>query len=287
MKKLILFALLGLLTHSIIAQKAKNRSVEFRYYHLPSNPLRGNVSKYAIIVNNTSTKVKIGNDRISKYLMLQGFEKTELSEADVIMDFSIYGVQTNADIKSKEVEEKVDDEKVKKTKYYYYVSSKTSARFKLKYKTGTMIKSMNFNGGEFLYEKESGLYDTKTEAQNAFNKSKKALLQNADDSGLESILENVSGYVNNHYAYYFVNKFESIATGKGKKYDYTELDEAIEVYKEAAAEYGVKGVSEGFIKKSNECIEVWKSAISEYDANDKNARISKKNIDRFYWNVAV
>ncbi|RLD69422.1 MAG: hypothetical protein DRI95_00160, partial [Bacteroidetes bacterium] len=45
--------------------------------------------------------------------------------------------------------------------------------------------------------------------------------------------------------------------------------------------------SEGFIKKSNECIEVWKSAISEYDANDKKARISKKNIDRFYWNVAV
>lgn len=287
MNKLILLSLFALFSLSGIAQKAKNRSVEFKYYHLPSDPLSGAVSKYAVIVNNTSTKVKIGNARIKSYLNLQGFEKITPSSAGVILEFSVYGVQTNVDIETEEVKEKVDDKEVKKTKYYYYISSKTSSKFVLKYKSGTIIKSMNFNGGDFLYTHESGLYDTKAEAQKALNSKKTALLINADDSGLELVLETVKKYLDDHHAYYYLNKYESIATGKGKKYDYTELDEAVEVYKEAAAEYGVKGVSEGFIIKSNECIDVWKSAISEYDANDKKARISKKNIDRFYWNVAV
>ncbi|MEN8122888.1 MAG: hypothetical protein ABFS35_21290 [Bacteroidota bacterium] len=287
MKKLILLTFLGFLAYNAIAQKAKNRSVEFKYYHLPSNPLRGNVSKYAVIVNNTSTKVKIGNDRIESYLNLQGFEKVAPSNAGVILEFSVYGVQANIDVKTKEVTEKVDDKDVKKTKYYYELTSKTSSKFVLKYKSGQIIKSMDFNGGSYLYSEKSGLYDTKAEVQKLFNSKKVALEKNADDSGLQLVLDEVKKYLDDHHAYYYVAKYESVATGKGKKHDYTELDEAIETYRDAAAEYGVKGVSEGFINKSNECIEVWKSAISEFDANDKKARISKKNIDRFYWNVAV
>ncbi len=287
MNKFIFLSFFVLFSMNGIAQKVKNRSVEFRYYHLPSDPLRGNVSKYAVIVNNTSTKVKIGNDRIKHYLNLQGFGKVAPSSAGVILEFSVYGVQANVDVRTKEVTEKIDDKDVKKTKYYYHLSSKTSSKFVLKYKSGHIIKSMNFDGDNYLYSEESGLYDTKAEVQKVFNTKKVVLEKNADDSGLQLVLDEVKKYIDNHYSYYYIKKYESIATGKGKKHDYTDLDEAIEVYKEAAAEFGVKGVSEGFIKKSNECIEVWKSAISEYDANDKKARISKKNIDRFYWNVAV
>jgi hypothetical protein len=287
MNKRSLIFLLLLLPLSLSAQKARVRSVSFNYYHLPANPLNGAANSYGLIVNNTSTKVKIGNDRINKYLVLKGFEKKNISDADVIIEFSIHGVQTNADIKSKEVEEKVDDEKVKKTKYYYYVSSKTLAKFEMRYKSAVLIKSMNFDGGDFLYEKESGLYDSKTEAQNAFNKNKIALLQNADDSGLESILEHISAYVDDRYAYYYVPTSETIATGKGKKHDYTDLDNALERYRDAVAEYGLNGVSEVFISISNECIDMWKSAISEYDAGNKKARISPKNIDYLYWNIGI
>lgn len=287
MNKKILIILLVLLPISLNAQKARLRSASFNYYHLPADPLNGAANSYGLIVNNTSTKVKIGNDRVGKYLVLKGFEKKNISDADVIMELSVHGVQTNADIKSKEVEEKVDDEKVKKTKYYYYVSSKTSAKFEMRYKSSVLIKSMNFDGGDFLYEKESGLYDSKTEAQNAFNKNKKTLLQNADDSGLESILEHILAYVDDHYAYYYITKSETIATGKGKKYDYTDLDNALARYKDAAAEYGLNGVSEVFISISNECIDMWKNAISEYDAGNKKARISPKNIDYLYWNIGI
>ena len=58
------------------------------------------------------------------------------------------------------------------------------------------------------------------------------------------------------------------------------------LYREAAEEYNAKGVSEEFIRKSNQCIDVWKSAISEFDASNKKARISRKNIDKLYANIA-
>ncbi len=286
MKKLILLALLGVFTINITAQKAKTRSVGFRYYHLPYAPLHGAVNTYATIIHNTSTKVKLDGYKENNYLVLQGFDKTDPSKAGVVIEFSIYGVQSKADIKTKEITKKVDDKEVKITKYYYYISSKTSAEFKLKYISGQTIKSANFNGGSYLYENESDLYDTNAEALTAFNKNKKALVKNADDSGLELVLEWVKSYLDNNHGYYYTTAYASISTGKGKKHDYSDLDEANELYKTAAVEYGTQGISQGFIDKSNKCIDVWKSAISEFDANNKKARISKKNIDKLYANIA-
>ncbi len=286
MKKIILFALLSFLTINLTAQKARVRSVGFRYYHLPRNPLNGSVTTYATIINNTSTKVKIDAARENTYLVLQGFEKTTPSKAGVIIEFSIFGVQSKVDIKSKEITEKIDDKEVKKTKYYYYISSKTAAEFKLKYVSGQVIKSANFNGGSYLYEKKSGLYDSKVAAAKDFNKNKVALEKNADNAGLELVLEWIKKYLDDNHGYYYTTEYVSISTGKGKKHDYTDLDEALALYKEAAAEYGVQEVSAGFIDKSNKCIEVWKSAISEFDASNKKARISRKNIDELYANIA-
>lgn len=287
MNKTVLILFLAFIPMSLYAQKAKHRSIGFKYYHLPSEPLLGAAKSFSITVSNTSTKVKVGNGRINKYLVLDGFERVEPQKADVLMQFSIYDVHTNASINSKEVEVKEDDKKVKKTKYFYHVSSETLAKFEMKYKTGQAIKLMSFNGSKYLFEAESGLFNTKKEAQDAFNKNKKALLQNADDSGLEKVLTDIRAFVFDHYAYQYSTVYESIATGKGKKHDYSDLDLALELYRNAAAEYGLKGVSSEFIRISNECIDIWKKAISEYDAGNKKARISRKNIDALYMNISI
>lgn len=286
-KTAILLVLFIAYTLSSYAQKAKVRNATFNVMHLPLNPLKASVNTFSILTNNSSPKVQISSEQKSKYFNLQGFKKTDIPSSDIKMEFTIHAVQTSVGIKDKEESKKVDGKDVKITKYYYQITSKTISDFIIKYKSGEVIKKLNFNGGSYQYKKVSSLYGSRAQAQAAYNKSKKSLLTSANREGLVLVLKGIKTYLNNNHAYFSTREYGRIATGKGKKHDYTELDETFASFNTAAALISPNNVPQTVTSEFNKCIEIWIRTIDEYEEGNKKARISPKNIDAFHINIVV
>ncbi len=289
MKKTLILILVAFTAVSTYAQKAKRKHIVNLYYnHLPSHPLSPDAKTYKSIVNQTSTRVKVPEFQLSEYLAIKGFSEAEtVTDADVIMEFTLSAVTTSVDIKTKVTEKKVDDKTVKETQYYYSIISKPYASFSIKTKHGKMLKVMKFDGDKWKYETSSDLFDTKDAASKEFNKKKNALISNNENSAVEDILNYIKSFLNDNYGYYRANEFASIYTGKGKKHDYSNLDEVADKYKSTLEEFSSKGITENFINSSNECIDAWKKAVAEYEPKNKKAKISDKNIEYFYRNIST
>ena len=285
MKRTILLILAIVMLISAQAQKAKFQNVTFTSMHYPLSPLSINIKTYSVNVSNTSTRIKIGEDREREYLVLEGFERVSPDKADIMLNFELYGVQTNADVLSKEETSKVDGKDVKKTYYYHQVISTSSSKFSIVDKAGNVIYNQMMQGKDYENISQSSYFNTKAEAEADYNKKKGGIINSSDNATVGNVMSAIKNYMNNHYGYYKINLSATIATGKGKDFDYSDADQALAKYEEGVSLYNA-GNQEGYNKIAMECIEIWKKMLEEYNPEDKKARISKKNADVFYYNIS-
>jgi len=286
MKKVLVLFFAMLVILPSVAQKAKVRSARFKYIHYPKNPLPLWVKTYSVEVTNTSTRLKVGSDRISEYLTLQGFKEAETGTvADVKLVFELHGVQTSADIHTKEETKKEDDKEVKVTYYYHQVISKVAGKFTIIDKNGKEVSKDIFNGKDFENVSKSGLFKTRKEAQADYNKRKNGIISSSDNTALDNALSTFKGSMDKNFGYYMANDDAIVATGKGKKHDYSDLDAALEKFTEAANYYNSED-QEKYNELAKECIKIWETALEEFDLKNKKARISKKNADWLYLSMA-
>jgi hypothetical protein len=286
MKKLFILILALSVFFPLMAQKAKVRTARFQYMHYPKNPLPNWVKTYSTETTSTSTRMKVSGEQERTFLVLRGFEKAELgTPADVKLVFELYAVKTSADIQTKEESKKVDDKEVKVTYYFHQVTSEISGKFMIIDKNGTEVYKDVFSGSDFKNVANSDLYKTKSEAQTDYNKRKDAIISSSDNAALEKALSTYKAYMDNNYGYYKANDDALVATGKGKKHNYSDLDAALEKFHQAAEFYN-SGNIEKYKELATECINVWEKALTEYDPNNKKARISKKNADWINFSIA-
>jgi tetratricopeptide (TPR) repeat protein len=285
MKKTILLFLSICVLFTIQAQKAKLKNASITYMHYPSNPLSMDIKTYAVNVTNTSTRIKIGGDRERQYLVLEGFEKVTPDKADIMLNFELYGVQTNADVLTKEETTKVDGKDVKKIYYYHEVVSTASSKFSIVDKAGKIIYTQIMQGKDYENRSQSSYFNTRAEAEADYNKNKDGVINSSDNATVGKILSAIYDYINNNYGYYKVNSSVTIATGKGKDSEYADADEAVVKFEEAVNLYNM-GKQEEYNKIAMECIAIWEKILEEYDPNNKKARISKKNADSFFYNIS-
>ncbi len=286
MKKVFILILALSVFFPAMAQKAKVRTARFQYMHYPKSPLPNWVKTYSTETTSTSTRMKVAGDQERTFLVLRGFEKAELgTPADVKLVFELYAVKTKADILTKEETKKVDDKEVKKTYYYHQVTSDIAGKFMIVDKNGTEIYKDEFREGDFQNVAKSDLYTTKSEAQTDYNKRKDAIISKSDNAALEKAMSAYKTYMDNYYGYYTAFDDALVATGKGKKHDYSDLDAALEKFQQAAEFYN-SGNKEKYKELATECIKVWETALQEYDPDNKKARISKKNADWINFSIA-
>ncbi len=283
-KTILLFLAIGILL-PMQAQKAKLKNMSITCMHYPLNPLGMDVTKYAVNVTNTSTRIKIGGDRERLYFVLEGFEKVTPDKADIMLNFELYGVQTNADVLTKEETTKVDGKDVKKTYYYHEVVSIASSKFSIVDKTGNIIFTQIMQGKDYENRSKSNLFNTKSEAETDYNKNKDGIINSSDNATVGNILSAIKAYINNNYGYYKTSNSFTIATGKGKDSEYADADQVVAKFEEAVSLYNMEKQEE-YNKIAMECIEMWEKILEEYNPNDKKARISKKNADAFYYNIS-
>jgi len=257
--------------------------------HYPENPLPLDYESYAIDIVNKTARVNTPSEKDrEKYLGIKGFEKTGLSEADIVVKFRINKTESDANIKSEKHTKKVDGEKKTYKKYYYKIVTTLNTDMKVLDKNGNVLDQKNFmNGDVRISDYESDRYRSHNAAENAWENDRTEALIEANEKGLEKILEKAREKIATDYSYYKDRHYYSVYTFVSEDYDYSDIKKAKDKYKEAINIYSKEGLNEEVKKKLNDCIATWKTSAKEVDRNDKDAKINEKNIGYLYFNIAL
>lgn len=103
---------------------------------------------------------------------------------------------------------------------------------------------------------------------------------------LEEIFSRCNQWIADSLTGRFVKEKFYVYTIKPKKYNYQDMDSALNYFMQAIAQYNDKGLNNEVENLLNKSITIWKNAVAEYDPSNKDARINEKNVGEIYTNLA-
>lgn len=281
--KPILFLFLCFIALSAYPQKYQSEKLKVNYTMYPSGPLPLKVKTYTVNIENKDKYFKLENDEI-KLLQISGFEKVE-SNGDLEVTLSISGFNIDAKVVSVEKKVKVDSTTVTKTVYKYLISVGCAGNFAIVPKDSTKaIYSYKINPAYAKDDLGSFEFATQGAAETQLNVNRERIINDLKHKSLQKELKSISNFVQDKIGYLPSSMNIEIATGSGKKFDYSDLDNAQKDFIDAISKYN-NGDFNGYCQIASNCIGVWDKVVTEYNPDDSKARIGKKNVDNFYMNI--
>jgi len=279
---LILFMFINLFS---FAQKSDLKSIKISYMQLPLQPLDENIKTYNSVLTMKVTSENADIDKLNnQYLKLSGYEKVEAQE-DVLISANFGEFQINKELITKDVYNVNQGKNV--TGYYYKISCVYPVNLNIKSKDGKVIfeqtiehnkKLLNFDFEKWTYS--TGELDSKynTEKAELFNK-----LKNKCD---KKTLSDIKKTLASNYSFLPVTKKLKIASGKGKKMDYSDLEKAFQHMEKAFEMISTESTPENVNSELTKAIAIWEKALKE-SSNNKKARINESITTMLYYNISI
>ncbi|MGK7390944.1 MAG: hypothetical protein ACNS60_11365 [Candidatus Cyclobacteriaceae bacterium M2_1C_046] len=268
-------------------QKANTKNVYVKYIQPPLKPLPPNVKTYIFLQQNNVSNFNI-TEHNQKRLSLPGYEKVNSSvEADLMIRIKIHSIKFDGQVAKQTYRKKINDSTyVDKIGGVYTV--------KAGMRTSSYIKDLR-NDKVIHPDKPktidktftSTTYSTYNEAVAAYNKQKDAQAMKVANEILNDVRVAFQNSIINNHGYASKSTIVDIARGKGRKHDYSDLEQAYEEFDGAVELINETGLTEELEKIIYECIDVWRAAIKQYEPDNKKARIGDKNIGSLYYNIAA
>lgn len=293
-KILLLFSLAGIIVffNNCFTPKAVNSvKAPAKITQYPREPLPFGYKSYALKIVNKTNDLKSPNAfEKTKYLQLNGFEKTAQDSADIIVVFKMLNTHQNVDIESKKItkEDEDGDEHTYK-RYYYQLKKKLKADLYIKNKEGEIIEDPNHLGhNDAIWVRYNGSdFNAKYKAKNQWKEDKDKAISKINDKIMEKVLQKTKNQLVKHYSYTKREQKYPVYSFESEDYDYSDLQEAAEVYKKAVKTHSEKGLTKDVKKQLNKSIDIWKKAAKEYRTKGEKSRLSDKSIGYVYFNIAL
>lgn len=297
-KYIIIFSLfLSLCLNNLYAQRPNTKKISIPYILQPVNPLDDNVKYYSSSFVNNST-----NYQPSGYSpKLKGFQLLNEGEVDLSIRFVINSSSFTSVVEKVNYKEKINDSTyVNKVGGLFKVNAKINHSCYLTDKRTD--KKLIFNEGhierKLFVSSRFSTIQAATDARNSSAQSRGVSLIN--DMSRESI-KAFERRLNNEYGFPLFYHSIPFARGRGRKHDYSDLEEAFNDFKtvteiiksafegENHARFGnfTLEMSNEITSKLDNCITIWKNAIEEYDSKKRKAKIGSKIIDYIYLNLSA
>ncbi|MFS4483279.1 hypothetical protein ACKGJY_09690 [Hyunsoonleella sp. 2307UL5-6] len=278
---------------SISAQKPSYKNISIKYVKPPTDPLPKNVKTYYTEILNTIPEIAdINGFTIKKIknikLRFNGYTKTEEStKAHVLLKMNFHSAKYKSEINKTTTTVKKDGERVEVPAEQLIITSSI--------KSDILMRDV-LNGKDIIVQKDfvsEQIYDTG--AMEQIGLAAKILKRDGKKKAfgmyrnmLDKRILDFSDMISEKYGYTVKNVSFKITMGKGKKYDYSNLQQAFDSIKTIT-----KNTRKLFIKdekskqKIKNCINIWQNAIAEYEPNTKKAKINDKIIGGLYNNMAI
>ena len=271
------------------AQRPNTKKVQLKYLIPPETPLPENIKLYTSrVINLTSVYLPIPFPSQNKVIKLIGYKTApSISEADLTIKFVVNSISLNgAPIESKYREKINDSVSIERIGGIYNIEAFLNySKYVEDVKNNKVLISKE--GISIRNSFKSYRYKTYGEAIKAFEKNKENHAAKLNYSLYNSALGDFKYEINNSYGFPLKQSRYSIARGKGRKYDYSDLQSAFNIFQNTLEEYNGHDISQEFEKNILKCIEIWNIAIQQYIPKKRRTRIGDKIIGELYYNVAV
>jgi hypothetical protein len=285
-QKVILLCILSTLPLLGFAQKVAFDNVKVKYTQLPLYPLSEEIKTYeARLVIEIPEEMGKPDQLNNQYLKIQGYEKVK-DGGDLIIDL-VFGkfALVGKELKTDEVYNINAGENMKG--YLYQIHCEYPVTLTVITGNGKEILRqevkpdkdiLNFDFGKWEYSVEN--------LNNKFNEKQEKLLLEKQGKYIKSVLNQVKNILNGNYGYPEKSDKIKIASGKGKKFNYQDLETAFGHTENAFEKLTNKDNTDLIHQEFNAAIEIWKKAILESDGG-KKSRISPEIKMMLLYNCAV
>ena len=284
-KRIGFVALLLFFTVIVFAQKANMRNIKISYTQLPLQPLDESIKTYNSALSMNVTLKNTDIDMLNnQYLKLYGYKKNK-DQSDIFINAKFGEFQINKELITNDVYNINRGENV--TGYYYKISCEYPVNFSVTDKDGKIILEQGIKHDEKLMNKDFGKWtysiselDTKVDAKmDKFFTNLKNKCDKEDLSEIKNVLAS-------NFSYLPVTKKIKIASGKGKKFDYSDLESSFQYMEKAFEMISSESASEDVNTELNKAIAIWKNALKE-SSNNKKARINEPITTMLYYNIGI
>ncbi|MCB2194906.1 MAG: hypothetical protein KQH79_03550 [Bacteroidetes bacterium] len=266
------------------AQRAKTEKIIILQDHIPQFKLPDHYKIFSNEYISKDQNIELQKDYL---LHIDGFTKTHDSESDFIIQFILLNSKTTTKMTRKTTSSSSGKqlgmegtfEVNAKTNFVCNILSKDSMLiYRLKYPNYEDIREINY---------ESSSLNTNIRSENELKIKARSATETAVKRLLNEVMKETQIQLNKQLGYYKEELEFEIATGKGRKFNYNDLDNALKSFREASIIYSKKGLTENCKNMLNNSIEIWLSALEDYQPNERKVRISDSIIPHIYFNLGV
>ena len=285
-QKVFILFILSILPLLGSAQKVSFDNVKVKYIQLPLFPLPEEIKTY-----ETSLMIDIPEEMgkpdqmNNQYLKIQGYEKVKdrgdlkidlvfgkfgLIEKKLITD-DVYNINAGENMKG----------------YLYQIHCKYPVTLTVTTGNGKEMLRQEVTPDKDLLNFDFGKWEYSVENLNKkYNEEQEKLLLEKQEKYIKSVLNQVKNILNGNYGYPEKSEKIKIASGKGKKFNYQDLETAFGNTEKAFESLTNKDNIDLIHQEFSTAIEIWEKAILESDGG-KKSRISPEIKMMLLYNCAV
>lgn len=253
----VLFLLAILSTVKGYGQKVSFNNIKFSYIRLPLYPLPKQYETFRSTLNiDLPDESRSPNQLINQYLKLPGYIRTTNNpDLEILADFGEFKI-ADKNLHSDDVFNVNAGEN--RTGYLYEIRCEYPVNLRITTGDGTEIlnqkidleKNLNFEFGKWHYSKQ--------DLENKFSQEIDQVLQDKQTKCISSAMSEIRNILSGYYGYSEQSQKVKIASGKGKKYDYSDLDEAVlAVEKALSGTVNMLEEDAGMTQEFNHALELW------------------------------
>lgn len=271
-----------------ISQRINFQNIKINYIHLPLYPLAPQYKTYQPILNlvlpdDTEEINKLTN----QYIKIPGYQKTD-DNPDLLIQV------TFEEFKIAEKTLHTDDvynvnAGKNLTGYLYKMKCEYPVILQVSTLAGDELckmeilpdeKNLNFEFGKWEYSKEN--LDAKYQ-----NEASQILLEKQHKC-ISQVLGHIRNLLNSYYGNAVSSEKFKIASGKGKKYNYSDLDNAVEIF-QGALDGTVDLITDNKRRKEElqKAIEIWMTRVKKDEKTQEKEGTSQEVLQMLWYNCAI
>jgi hypothetical protein len=282
---ILLLTLITLFNLNTFAQKASINKIKVSYLQLPLQPLNEHIKTYKPVLEMNVTLENTDIDKLNnKYLKLHGYEK--VNEGEDLLVKAEFG---NFDLNKKLISDDVYNvnKGANVTGYYYELSCTYPVRLILETNDGETIYEKEIIHNEKIMHDDFGKWTySVTELDTKFDTERKNLIDDIKNKCDQKALNEIQDIMQSRFSYYNVSAKIKLASGKGRKLDYSDLESAVLHMEKAFEMISSEASQESINAELSNALEIWKSALKESSSNNK-ARINEDITTMLYYNMGI
>jgi len=286
LQKVFILFILSILPLLGFPQKVTFDNVKVKYTQLPLYPLSEEIKTYeALLVIEIPEEMGKSDQLNNQYLKIQGYEKVR-DGGDLIIDlvFGKFGL-VGKELKTDEVYNVNAGENMKG--YLYQIHCKYPVTLTVTTGNGKEMLRQEVTPDKDLLNFDFGKWEYSVENLNKkYNEEQEKLLLEKQEKYIKSVLNQVKNILNGNYGYPEKSEKIKIASGKGKKFNYQDLETAFGNTEKAFESLTNKDNIDLIHQEFSTAIEIWEKAILESDGG-KKSRISPEIKMMLLYNCAV